>query len=388
MREVFPQLRRLLAAGEPCAVATVFRTEGSAPRPAGASLVVTGDGAVVGSVSGGCVESAVYELCRQALEDGRARTERFGADDDPFAVALTCGGTLDVLVRVVTGAADDPLRRAVRAEADGRAVVVATVVGPAGSALLGRGLVVGGAGAEGTTGDADLDDAVVRGAGEVLGAGDDARVLRLGAAGPRGGAVEVLVEPVAPPPRMLLFGAVEPVAALTRLGRFLGYRVTVCDARAVFATPERFPDADEVVVRWPVEYLRTTAVDERTVVCVLTHDERFDVPLLEEALRGPAGYVGALGSRRTHRERVDRLLARGVSPVQLGRLFGPVGLDLGARSPEETAVSIVAELIAHRNGGSGAPLRSTDGPIHRSGQRGGRPAAVGAHPRPAVGCGR
>ena len=369
MREVFPQLRRLLTVGEPFAVATVFRVEGSAPRPVGASLVVTADGAVVGSVSGGCVEGAVYESCRLALQDGRVRTERFGVDDDPFAVGLTCGGTFDVLVRPFTTAEGDPLRRAVDAEAGGRAVALATVVGPRGTALLGGTLVVDEDGVEGTLGSADLDEAVVRSARGALRAGADGPVLPVGCVEPWPGEVEVLVEVVAPPPRLLVFGAVEPAGALTRLGKFLGYHVTVCDARGLFATRARFPEADEVVVQWPAAYLRTTAVDGRTVVCVLTHDEKFDVPLLEEALRGPAGNVGALGSRSTHRDRVARLLAAGLDPVELERLSAPTGLDLGACTPEETALSILAEVVARRRGGSGVPQSTLAGPIHRTGGR-------------------
>ncbi|WP_432533050.1 XdhC family protein [Kineococcus arenarius] len=371
MRELFPQLRPVLASGEPFAVATVFRTDGSAPRAAGASLVVTSGGEVIGSVSGGCVEAAVHELCRRSLEDGRARTESFGVsdDEDPFAVGLTCGGTLDVLVQPFAPADGELLRRALGAEAHGRAVALATVVGPAGTALLGRWVLVGEEGTEGSLGAVGLDEAVARGAAQALRAGRDELLVLGGCADLRHGEVEVFVEVIAPPPRMLVFGAVEPAAALTRVGKFLGYHVTVCDARGLFATRARFPEADEVVVQWPDEYLRGTAVDERTVVCVLTHDAKFDVPLLKQALRGPAGYVGAMGSRRTHHDRVARLLDEGLSPGELARLASPIGLDLGARTPQETAVSIAAEIVAHQRGGSGARLSRTDGPIHRAGER-------------------
>jgi len=180
--------------------------------------------------------------------------------------------------------------------------------------------------------------------------------------------MRVFVWSFAPKPRMLVFGAIDFAAAVARVGSFLGYRVTVCDARPVFATARRFPDADEVVVEWPHRYLQTEAdagrIDERTVLCVLTHDPKFDVPLLEVALRLPVAYVGAMGSRRTHEERLDRLREAGLSKEEIARLSSPIGLDLGARTPEETAVSIAAEIIAGRWGGSGEPLTETSGRIH------------------------
>jgi xanthine dehydrogenase accessory factor len=164
---------------------------------------------------------------------------------------------------------------------------------------------------------------------------------------------------------MLVFGAIDFAAAVARIGRYLGYRVTVCDARPVFATEKRFPDADEVVCEWPHEYLARTKVDERTVITVLTHDPKFDVPLLEVALRTPAAYVGAMGSRRTHDDRIARLRENGMTDADLARLRSPIGLDLGARTPEETAVSIAAEIISLRWGGTGRPLGETSGEIHR-----------------------
>jgi xanthine dehydrogenase accessory factor len=181
----------------------------------------------------------------------------------------------------------------------------------------------------------------------------------------RGDELSVFVQSFAPPPLMLVFGAIDFAAAVTRVGKFLGYHVTVCDARPVFATPARFPDADEVIVRWPHEFLAETVVDERTVICVLTHDPKFDVPLLEVALRSSAAYVGAMGSRRTHEDRLARLAERGLSDKELARLASPIGLDLGARTPEETAVSIAAEIISARWGGTGRPLTETAGRIHR-----------------------
>ena len=174
----------------------------------------------------------------------------------------------------------------------------------------------------------------------------------------------VFVQSFAPPPRMLVFGAIDFAAAVARAGKFLGYQVTVCDARPVFATRARFPDADEVVTDWPHRYLAGTKVDSRTVICVLTHDPKFDVPLLEVALRTPAAYIGAMGSRRTHDDRLARLREAGLSDAELARLRSPIGLDLGARTPEETAVAIAAELIQLRWGGSGQPLTATTGRIH------------------------
>lgn len=163
---------------------------------------------------------------------------------------------------------------------------------------------------------------------------------------------------------MIVFGAIDFASALVGAGKFLGYHVTVCDARPVFATRARFPDADEIVVDWPDRYLRGTPTDRRTVLCVLTHDAKFDVPLLKEALRLPVAYVGAMGSRRTHEDRARRLREEGVSASELARLRSPIGLDLGARTPEETAVSIAAEIIAARHGATGTPLTDTDRPIH------------------------
>ena len=177
--------------------------------------------------------------------------------------------------------------------------------------------------------------------------------------------IGVFVSSYAPRPRMIVFGAIDFAAAVARVGSFLGYRVTVCDARPTFATARRFPDADEVVVEWPHRYLAATAVDERTVITVLTHDPKFDVPLLEVALATPVAYVGAMGSRRTNDDRLRKLRELGLTDEELARLHAPIGLDLGARTPEETAVSIAAELIGQRWGGTGGALRLADGPIHR-----------------------
>ncbi|MBZ4323573.1 XdhC family protein [Streptomyces huiliensis] len=354
MLDLAPELSRWCAEGREFAVATVVATRGSAPRGPGAALAVAADGTAAGSVSGGCVEAAVHELCRRALATGESLLERFAGDpDDPFAIGLTCGGTLDVLVTPVR--AGSPAASALTAAARGEAVALVRALG----GLTGPGLLVRPGGLpEGTLGGgAILDSAAVDAARALLDAGRSAAVDV--------GAVTVWVESTAPPPRMIVFGAIDYAAALVRVGSFLGHHVTVCDARPVFATEERFPDADEVVVDWPHRYLDSQRLDPRAVLCVLTHDARFDVPLLVRALRLPVAYVGAMGSHRTHRERLRRLRAAGVSEAELSRLRSPIGLDLGARSPEETAVSIAAEIVAHRHGGSGVPLTGSEAPIHR-----------------------
>ena len=352
----------------PFALATVVDVTGSAPLPVGTSVAVDEDGNAVGSISGGCVEGAVYELCRQVLSDrGAPRRAWFGySDDDAFAVGLTCGGELDVLVQRVEGAVQPQLAEALADVVDGRPAAVAQVVtGP--DRLIGSFLSVLGDDSvtHGTLDGGPIDKLVTEEARALLRAGRTARVTVGGNGDGCPEPVTVLVHVHASRPRMLIFGAVDFAAALSQAGRFLGYRVTVCDARPVFATPARFPYADEVVVDWPHRYLEGTSVDERTAVCALTHDAKFDIPLLRLALGLPVAYVGAMGSRRTHDERLRLLREAGVSGEQLARLRSPIGLDLGARTPEETAVSITAEIIAQANQGTGRPLTQVIGPIHR-----------------------
>jgi xanthine dehydrogenase accessory factor len=256
--------------------------------------------------------------------------------------------------------------------AAGRPVALATVIEHPDPAWLGRRLVVRPEESTGSLGSQRADDAVHDDVLGLLAAGTNA-TLTYGPDGERRGeGMRVFVWAFAPRPRMLVFGAIDFAAAVARMGGFLGYRVTVCDARPVFATASRFPDADEVVVDWPHRYLAAQAaagaIDPRTVVTVLTHDPKFDVPLLEVALRLPhVAYVGAMGSRRTHDDRMLRLKEAGLTDDELARLSSPIGLDLGARTPEETAISIAAEIIAGRWGGSGEPLGRTHGRIHREG---------------------
>ncbi|PVC77161.1 XdhC/CoxI family protein [Streptomyces sp. CS081A] len=369
MLDIAEELHRWVEQGRAFAVATVVAVGGSAPRQPGAALAVDGEGTAIGSVSGGCVEGAVYDLCVQALEDGRTVVERFGySDEDAFAVGLTCGGIIDILVTPVRGGV---FPAALAAAVEGEAAALARIVsGP--DDLLGKALLVRPDGSyEGKLGGhPELDRTAAGEARAMLDAGRTGTV-EIGEDGSRcGQPLTLLVESSVPAPRMIVFGAIDFAAALVRVGKFLGYRVTVCDARPVFATPARFPEADEVVVEWPHRYLESTEVDGRTVLCVLTHDAKFDVPLLRVALRLPVAYVGAMGSRRTHVDRNERLREVGVTEIELARLRSPIGLDLGARTPEETALSIGAEIVANRRGGTGASLTGAHTPIHHDGPRG------------------
>jgi xanthine dehydrogenase accessory factor len=374
MRDVLARLAEWWEAGEPVAAATVVATFKSAPRAPGAAMLVGPGGEAVGSVSGGCVEGAVYELSERVLQDRRPVLERYGVSDaDAFAVGLTCGGVIDVFVEAVDHTSFPGLGQVAADVEAGQPVAVAVVVSHPDEAMVGRRLVVRPEGhpegVVGSLGSTRIDDAVVADARGLLAAGRNEQ-LHYGPDGERRGeGMSVFVTSYAPRARMLVFGAIDFAAAVARVGAFLGYSVTVCDARPIFATTSRFPEADDVVVKWPHRYLaeeqEAGRIDARTVICVLTHDPKFDVPLLEVALRLPeVAYVGAMGSRRTHEDRARQLLAAGVTEEELGRLASPIGLDLGARTPEETAVSIAAEIIALRWGGRGERLASLDGPVH------------------------
>ncbi|POX48167.1 xanthine dehydrogenase [Streptomyces sp. Ru71] len=369
MIDIAAELEEWCADGRPFALATVVEVTGSAPRPPGTCVAVDATGRVLGSLSGGCVEGAVYNLALDVLETGVPQRVSFGySDSDAFAVGLSCGGVIDIVVRRV---GDEPARQALRvvldALAEGRPVALATVVeSPAEGLGSLRALTPSvAAGDPPAHPDADRTSRALL----ARGSGGTHRYAADGGCDPTAGELTVLTSVYSSPPRMLVYGAIDFAGAAARVGRFLGYHVTVCDAREVFTTPERFPDADEVVVDWPHRHLRSLAdngaLDERTVVCVLTHDAKFDLPLLDLALRLPLGYVGAMGSRRTHAQRLEALRATGLTEHQLARLHSPIGLDIGANTPEETAVSIAAEIIAARTGAGSRPLRTTDGPIHR-----------------------
>ncbi len=371
MKELLEDLERWRVAGKRAALARVVDMKGSGPRDPGAAMAVNEDGEVVGSVSGGCVEGAVLTESLSVLRKGEPRLVSYGiADEDAFSVGLTCGGTIHIFIDPPdeTGEA---IQEALRT---GEPAALATVIDGPGPGVPGVPVKVGGkllvrpdAEPIGTLGDPDLDRVVTR---DALG---ELEVGRTGMRhyGPHGEArreegVAIFIESFAPPPRMVIFGAIDFTAALARVGKVLGYHVTVCDARPVFATPARFPMADEVVVDWPDRYLAGVGagLGPRDVVCVLTHDPKFDVPAIQAALGTKVGYLGAMGSRRTHGQRVERLREAGVDESGLARVMAPIGLDIGARTPEETAVAICAEVIALRTSRAAPSLRDAHGPIH------------------------
>ncbi|WP_330250122.1 XdhC family protein [Nocardia sp. NBC_00565] len=356
MRTILEQLV-LLAGRGPVALARIVDATGPGPRELGAAMVVT-DSAVLGSLSGGCVEAAVVESAREVLVSGHAVSDRFGyAEADGFAVGLTCGGEIEVFVERVDSTRL-PLLVTLRAAIDaGAPVSLATALDAAPDWKLLR------------PGDSEPWRGVDRDAQALLTAGRSGLVGSDECEAVHGPRPRVFVQTFAAPARMILAGANDFVRALARTGRQLGYRITVVDARETFATPARFPSAHEVVVDWPHRYLTAEhaagRIDHRTVVCVLTHDTKFDVPMIVAALAiEEIAFVGALGSRRTHHERTDRLRAAGVSDDQLSHLKSPLGLDLNAHTPDETAISIAAQILAERGGGSARPLARTDGPIH------------------------
>jgi xanthine dehydrogenase accessory factor len=318
VRDVLETLERWAADGTPVAIATVVGTERSAPREPGAVLAVSAAGEVAGSVTGGCVEPAVYGEARDVLAGGAPRLKTYGiADDEAFEVGLPCGGTVHIFVDRLEPELVAPIAAAVREERP-----IALEIALAGES----------AGAKRLVGPEDDGPA-----GELLARGETAIIET--AEG------QVFVSSFAPRPNMYVFGAVDHAAAVASIGRFLGYRVTVCDARAKFVTRERFPDVDELVVEWPDRFLRNVPVDERTVICVLTHDHKFDVPALKVALETRAGYIGAMGARRTNEDRARRLRAEGVSDEDIARIHAPIGLKIGSRTPEEVAIAVAAQIV-------------------------------------------
>lgn len=315
MREVLDELNEWIGGREDIALATVIETWGSSPRPLGSKMLVTRSGKMAGSVSNGCIEGAVFEEAQKVLKTGKPKIAAFGvADDVAFEVGLACGGHIEVFIQPL-GA---PHRQ---------------IVG-----MLNRG------------DSATLKTDLVSGEAEVMkGTPSGTELAR------RDG--DVFIEPFRRPAHLVIIGAIHIAIPLHRLARLMGYRVTVVDARAKFASKERFPEADELIVAWPDEAMANIPVDSSTYVVILTHDPKFDLPALRSVLRKPAGYIGAIGSRKTNQNRFDALRKEGFREDELAKVHGPIGLDLGSRGAEETALGILAEITAVRFGGSGASMR-------------------------------
>jgi xanthine dehydrogenase accessory factor len=345
VKEILDDIRRWRRSGERFAVATVVGTRRSAPRPVGAKLGVSSGGDLAGSVSGGCVENEVYGVAQEVLGGAEPRLLTYGISDDlALEVGLPCGGEIDVFVEEADERLTDRLQQTIE---DERRTVLFTVV--EGEGLGQRWLAVEG---EETDAPAEL-------AAEI----DD--LLRSGRSGLLElGGRKVFAEVFEPPPRLLVIGAVDTAEALCSAAKQLGWRTIVADARGKFATPDRIPSADELIVGWGDEVLEQVRPDSATAVVVLTHEDRFDVPALRGALATDAFYVGALGSRRNQERRRNRLLEAGVAEEELERISGPCGLDIGAVSPAETALSIFAEILARRAGRQGGPLQTAKGRIH------------------------
>ena len=319
MREVLPTLEEWSRGGVRAALATVVSVEKSAPRGPGSIMALSEHGQIVGSVTGGCVEPDVVMAAEAVIAGGPPELREYGiADEDAFAVGLPCGGQVRIFVEPMDPEVILRLAEAVRDEAP--LGVVTRIAGP------------------------HLGDRVVAEAGAVD--DDAAELIRSGQSGTVGsGEDELFVLSVGARPRMYVFGAIDFAAALASIGKFLGYHVTVCDARAAFVTRERFPDADEIVVAWPHELIAEAPIDERSAICILTHDAKFDGPALHAALKTRAGYIGAMGSRRTVERRQERLRAEGLTDTDFARIHSPIGMSISSKTPEEVAVAVGAQII-------------------------------------------
>jgi xanthine dehydrogenase accessory factor len=316
MREVLDELNQWTRDGEEVAIATVVETWGSSPRPLGSKMLVTRSGKMAGSVSNGCIEGAVFEEAQKVLKSGEPRLAAFGvADDVAFEVGLACGGHIEVFIQPLNSAHTQLIAMLNRNEA----------------ATLRTNLV---------TGETDLARALPPGTELATRDGD------------------FFVEPMRRPAHLVIIGAIHIAIPLHRLAKLMGYRVTVIDARAKFATKERFPDADELIVSWPDEAMAKITIDPSTYIVILTHDPKFDLPALRSVLGKAAGYIGAIGSRKTNEKRFAALRKEGFSDHDIAEIHGPIGLDLGSRGAEETALGILAEITATRFGGSGVSMRA------------------------------
>ena len=328
MRDVLPTVEGWVRDGRRVAVASVVRTERSAPRLPGSVMAVADTGEVAGSVTGGCVEAALYQQTEEVLAGGPPRLATFGiVDDEAFEVGLPCGGTVHIFIEMLDTEVLEVVAAAVRE--DRPVAYLTTVAGE----HLGHPRVIGREGEPADEVEAAARPLLALGESGVVTVGDE----------------DVFVSSLVPRPAMYIFGAIDFASALATVGHFLGYRVTVCDPRALFITPARFPDADELVTEWPHDFLAHAPVDERTAICVLTHDDKFDVPALLAAFTTPARFIGAMGSRRTTERRRVRLLAEGATEEDLARVHAPIGVRIGSRTPEEVAVAIAAQIVAVTN---------------------------------------
>ncbi|MBM5799625.1 MAG: XshC-Cox1 family protein [Cyanobacteria bacterium K_DeepCast_35m_m2_023] len=381
---LWQELLEAVQAGETVALATVVQIEGSTPRPPGASLLLRQGGAVVGAVSGGCVEADLLDAATAVITSGQPQRRRYGAvdSDDPFSIGLTCGGSLDVVIEAIGAASgrgateiDQESTASVLAALasaiaqDQTALLVSRFDGQAGLRLLtSMGTTAGCLGCASLNARADV-------LWTRLQANNQPASTKAGTTpewpseawldpGEQPAQVPLVLRLHRPRPAFWIIGAIDSSAALAQLARQLGYRVTIVDAREPFATERRFPMADAVVCEWPDTWMEQQTIHPDTVIAVLTHDPKFDIPTLCLALRSPAAYVGAMGSRRTNADRLERLQQAGLKAAEIRRLRAPIGLDLGGRSAEEMALAILAEVVMLRQGGSGQPLCDSLGPIH------------------------
>jgi xanthine dehydrogenase accessory factor len=342
MKDILAELDLWQRDREEIAIATLVRLRGSAPRRPGARLCVTRGGRMAGSVSGGCVENAILDRARAVLDGGAAVLASYGiADDVAFRVGLSCGGAIDVLIEPFRPTA--PWQAARHAVEHERPAVLAVALGPA--ALLGRQLALLEDGSTVGSIDPGLDRQVSADAQRLLPVGGT-RVITVAW---QGGEASVFLEGFTPPPRLFIVGATHVAVSLCRMAKELGFRVSVIDARGVFATAERFPDTDELLEEWPDRVLAERRLDARSYVVILTHDPKFDVPALALTLRSAAGYIGIIGSRKTHERRRARLRTEhGFTDAELDRIHAPIGLAIGAETPQEIALAIIAEMVAVR----------------------------------------
>lgn len=371
MKEILDRIEEWLNRGDSVGLATLVGARGSSPREPGAVMAVNQAGEVLGSISGGCVEGAVVEEALDAIADGQPRLTTYGITDElGLSVGLTCGGTIQVFVESLeknnreknNNLPISAVLDAIRKASEKPAAICTMVEG----ALAGAKIIVAeDAPRIGSFGNSELDRVVERDARGLLAQG----LKDLCNYGPNGERreteVTVFIESFSPPPHLIIFGAVDFTRSLSKLGKMLGYRVTVCDARSRFATKARFPEADQVIAEWPHKYLDVAPIDHRTIIAVLTHDPKFDVPALVRAVQTPAAYIGAMGSRRAHADRIRRLREAGLNETEIARISAPIGLDLGGTTSEETAVSIMAEVIALKNGRTGQRLCENQNPIHK-----------------------